>query len=207
MKVHALMLVGLLTAAAAAEARDRGPGFGTRWGGTDLTVGADRDSDRGVDVRHGHDGHNEGEHGRNNSSDDRRDDRRDDRQHFDRNDRWLGERFDDRRHRDDRWDRWRDHDDHWRHDDWDRRGRWDRDRGRWNYDRFGRGFFDRPGFYLGLSTGALLFDGFDYGRGYREGRCRDVYVTRYDRYGRPYEVRATECWDAGSRRWCPTREW
>ena len=203
MKLHAIsvrvisigmVLAGLVLAGANAQARD----------GDDLRNGAwgARVSDRGQDADRGQDGDDhdgrgaqEVRHGHNNDNHNFRGSDRDDD-----DDHWSGDRGGRDRHE------WREHRDHdrWHND-------WNRGRGDWHYDRHGRRFFDPPGFYLGLATGALFFDGYDNRRNrdddYGNNNCRDVYVTRYDRYGRAYSVRTTQCWDLGTQRWCPTREW
>ena len=188
MKIRALMLVSVLVVGAAAQARGRDSLSDSLQGARpEQRDQASQSGGEGDDRDAGGDRFNGGEG---------------DRYRAVATERWRGGRDSD----DGRWRGDRDNDD----------GRWrggaDRRHGDWHYDRRGRAFFDRPGFYLGLTAGAFAFDDFGHRPRYDDGRsaaarCREVWRTDYDRFGRAYAVPTTECWDRRARAWCPTREW
>ena len=210
MKMRALMLVSVLVVGAAAQARGRDSLSDSLQGArpeqrdqASQSGGEGDDRDAGGDRFNG----GEGDRYRAVATERWRGGRDSD------DGRWRGDRDND----DGRWRGDRDSDDgRWRGDRDNDDGRWrggaDRRHGDWHYDRRGRAFFDRPGFYLGLTAGAFAFDDFGHRPRYDDGRsaaarCREVWRTDYDRFGRAYAVRTTECWDRGARAWCPTREW
>ena len=208
MRFKALMLMSVLLAATAAQARDgdRDPAGdgGQRWDGREQVLGAR--SDRGreedgagfADVRRGDDGRDRGDHERGRDSDRGRDD-------------WQGRGYGHHEHGRGAWHS-------------DRRGRRFFDPpgfylglatgGLLFNDGFGRRDYRNDGYrgdgygYSGDGFSDDGYSGYGYsGDGYGSDRCRVVHHTRYDRFGRGYVVRETQCWDSRTRAWCPTREW